>query len=105
MANEQSRRSGFTTYIVRQDPSGQWSFVVARKLLGLFTRPEEIYPLRDYRAAVIRCWVEDGVDFNDVHLESLHGKRELVAIQLTKDELQWFEKTLRTVAGLPVERE
>lgn len=102
---EYSTKRGFTTYIVRQEYPGQWQLVVARKLLGIFRRPDEVHELGNYRAAVLVAWVEDGVGFSELHLEEPSGKRHLISVQLDNAEMRWFDSVLSEKAGLPLEWE
>jgi hypothetical protein len=96
---------GFSTYFVRRDAQGNWSFVTSRKLLGLFRRPDEIHDLRNIRAAEIVRWFEDdGIELREIYLHPHQGSRVLICPQPSDKELAWFKQSLGA-AGLPVEGE
>lgn len=93
---------GFTTYLFQQDVQGEWSFIEQRKLLGLFRRPDAVYPLREYTYAEIRRWWEDdGVELREISLWPPQGKRELICAYPSDRELAWFEEGFR-IARFPV---
>jgi hypothetical protein len=96
---------GFTTYLFRQSDSGAWSFVEQRKLLGLFRRPDAVYPLSDYtHARLKRWWEDDGIELREIYLHPKQGQPLLINAQPDDKELAWFEDAFKR-ARMRVETE